>query len=293
MKPITIFYLIVGYVFAQFCWWAFLLVELQKEKWIMVIGEGVVFISILLFAAYKMRKAMADEDALQSRHKNFLLSVTHEFKSPLAAIKLYLETIEKRDLEKSQQKKFISNSIKDIDRLDDLVENMLIATRIDDKSYLYPKSKFNFSQLVIVVLSRFRNLAAKTITFETSIQEDVYLKADEFALSSVVSNLIENAIKYSSDNSKIAIRLMTDKDHVVFEVADNGEGIAEEEKQKVFEKFYRIGNENTRKTKGTGLGLFIVKEVLTHQKASIKIINNLPSGSVFRIVFKNNILIPA
>ena len=287
MKPLTIFYLIVGYVFAQFCWWAFLLVELQPEKWIMIVGEGAVFLSLLLFAAYRMRKAIGDEVALQNRHKNFLLSVTHEFKSPLAAIKLYLETLEKRDLDKAQQKKFISNSIQDIDRLDDLVENMLIATRIDSKNYSFPKEDFNFSELILAIINRYKNHASKSRTIETCLENDIILNGDRFAMCSVVSNLIENAMKYSPEASTLAVRLMKLKNHIIFEVADQGDGITDPEKLKIFNKFYRIGNENTRKTKGTGLGLFIVKEVLQNQQASIKVLNNEPKGTIFRTVFED------
>ncbi len=285
-KPITIFYALVCYVFAQLFWWATLLVELNPERKSMVIGEGFVFISLMSFGIYKLHRAINREKKISDQQKNFLLSVTHELKSPLASIKLYLQTIHKRDLDKEQQKNFIAKSLLDIERLNDLVENMLLATKIENKSYSFPKSKMNLSDLVEQIVSRLQIHVCSKEAIITSIDPDVYISGDQFAMSSVISNLIENAVKYSPECVPVHIDLHTkDNGKVCFKVADLGIGISDEEKPKIFNKFYRVGSEDTRKTKGTGLGLFIVKQVLDHHQAQIKVKNNQPRGTIFEVSF--------
>ena len=286
MKPLTIFYILVFYVIAQLFWWATLLVELQPLRRGMVIGEGFVFISLMSFGAYKLHRAINKEKKINAQQKNFLLSVTHELKSPLASIKLYLQTILKRDLDKEQQQNFISKSLLDIERLADLVENMLLATRIENNSYSFPKEQFNLSQLVEKIISRLQIHVCSKEALITEIEQNVYIKGDEFALSSAITNLVENAVKYSSDCVPIYVSLKRQLiGKVNFTVADLGIGISDEEKPKIFDKFYRVGNEDTRKTKGTGLGLFIVKQVLDHHQATIKVKNNSPQGTVFDVCF--------
>lgn len=108
---------------------------------------------------------------------------------------------------------------------------------------------------------------------------------DKFALTSMVTNLIENAVKYSPPCSEVDVNLIRKNGLIQFSVADKGIGIRDEEKSRIFEKFYRVGSEDTRKTKGTGLGLFIVKQVLDKHQATIKVKNNQPSGTIFEVTF--------
>jgi len=284
MKPLTIFYILLFYVIAQLFWWAVLLIELEPNKGGMVIGEGVVFISLMGFGAYRFHRAINREKKMNVQKKNFLLSVTHELKSPLASIKLYLQTILKRELDKETQTKFISKSLLDIERLDDLVENMLLASKIENNSYSFPKEKFNFSEMIERVVGRLQIHVCNKETLITKIEPDIFVTGDRFALSSVVTNLIENAVKYSGDCVPIHVSLdQLANGKTCFKVADLGLGIPDEEKPKIFKKFYRVGSEDTRKTKGTGLGLFIVKEVLENHNAQIKVKNNTPRGTVFEV----------
>lgn len=287
LKPVTIFYFLVSYAVAQLTWWGFLLIQLQPARVSMVIGEMVVFLSIFGFGLYRLQKGFNEEKARHNQQKNFLLSVTHELKSPLASIKLYLQTIQKRELDRQQQQNFIDKSLLDIERLDDLVENMLIATKIENKSYSFPKEEFDFSQLVDNVVSRLQvnkcNCMQQTI--DAHIQPGVKITGDRFALTSVVTNLIENAIKYSAPCQEIQVNVSSKNGQLHLQVADRGIGIDDLEKPKIFSKFYRVGSEETRKTKGTGLGLFIVKQVLDNHQASIRVRDNEPNGTIFDVVF--------
>ena len=287
-RPLLIFYSLIIYTVLQVIWWGRLLLAAKPDSLTMILGESAVFIFIFIVGVYYMHKAIKGESKLHRQQRNFLLSVTHELKSPLASIKLYLETILKRDLDPAQQKSFLKNSLKDIERLDDLVENMLIATKIENQSYTFPKEQFNFSQLVNSVAGRLQLHTCSTQVIKTSVQPFIFLNGDKFALTSVVTNLIENAVKYSPPCEEVKVSLKQKGDQIYFIVADLGIGINDQEKSRIFEKFYRVGSEDTRKTKGTGLGLFIVKQVLDKHQALIKVRNNNPSGTIFEVIFNAN-----
>ncbi len=287
-KPLLIFYCLIFYALAELIWWGVLLIRAQPDRKGMILSEGAVFLFLFLAGAYYLHKTLKKERKLQDQQKNFLLSVTHELKSPLAAIKLYLETILKRNLDRQQTKNFLKNSLKDIERLDDLVENMLIATKIENKSYSFPKEDFNFSELIEKIAERLQIHTCNTQTIVTDLVPNIHIHGDKFALTSVVTNLIENAVKYSPPCSEIGVRLRKNNGNTCLEVVDQGLGIKDEEKLRIFDKFYRVGSEETRKTKGTGLGLYIVKQVLNNHHAHIKVKNNQPTGTIFEIIFNSH-----
>lgn len=287
-RPLVIFYCLVVYMTLQLVWWGILLMKARPNSKGMIVGEAAVFLFIVLIGAVFMHKTLTKERKLHQQQKNFLLSVTHELKSPLASIKLYLQTILKRDLEREKQIAFITNSLKDIERLDDLVENMLLASKIDSNSYSFPKEEFNFSELVKQVAERLQVHTCSSQIISADVEKGVALKGDKFALTSMVTNLIENAVKYSPPCAEVKVKLFRKDGEVHFVTADSGIGISDIEKTRIFEKFYRVGSEDTRKTKGTGLGLFIVKQVVEKHHATIKVINNQPSGTVFEVIFNAN-----
>ncbi|WP_069660894.1 sensor histidine kinase [Arcticibacter eurypsychrophilus] len=287
-KSLIIFYALIIYALAELIWWGVLLIEVQPERQAMILGEGAVFLFLFLTGAYHLHKTLNKERMLKEQQKNFLLSVTHELKSPLASIKLYIQTILKRNLDKEQIHSFLNNSLKDIERLDDLVENMLLATRIDNHSYSFPKEKFNLTEVIRNVASRLQIHTCSSQIINLNIEPDIFITGDRFALTLVVSNLIENAVKYSPPCEEIKVELKRMPLEVSLTVADKGIGIKDEEKIRIFEKFYRVGSEDTRKTKGTGLGLYIVKQVLDRHLAFIKVKNNRPAGSIFEVTFNTD-----
>ncbi len=286
-RPFIIFYAIIIYAISELIWWGYMLVRLQPRRTGMILGEGSMFILIFIVGAISLHKSIKKERRLHSQKKNFLLSVTHELKSPLASIKLLLQTIQKRELNKQQINDFIGKALLDIERLDDMVENMLLASKIENQSYTFPKAQFNLSALVDNVVNRLQlnkcDLNEQLINAE--IEPKIEMTGDKFALTSVITNLIENAIKYSGPCEVVDVKLYNKEGKIYFEVADHGIGISDAEKDRIFDRFYRVGSEETRNTKGTGLGLYIVKEVLNRHDASIKVKDNDPVGSVFEVVF--------
>jgi signal transduction histidine kinase len=274
------------YALVQLISWGSLVIKLQPSRMAMVMGEGSVFLFLLGTGAYFLHQSIKKEDKLRDQQQNFLLSVTHELKSPLAAIKLSLQTIVKRDLDKARQTILLSNSLKDIERLDDLVENMLLATKIENRSYSFPKEEFDLSDLVTRITDRLQiHSCGSEQMISTKVQPAIKVVGDSFALSSVVTNLIENAIKYSGPCAEVAVELTKENGSPFLRVSDKGPGIPDHEKMLIFDKFYRVGDENVRKAKGTGLGLFIVKEVLQNHDADISVKDNVPQGAVFEVTF--------
>lgn len=255
------------------------------ERWWMVIGEGAVFFILLVIGSIQTHRSFRKEMMLARQQKNFLLSVTHEFKSPLASIKLYLQTLLKHDFDKHKKESFIASAISDTDRLNNLVENALLANVIDHKGYTFHMEEVNLSALVRLIVQRFQAYPGLKNKVESSLQEGIFLEADKVAFSLMLNNLLENASKYSHEGAKIEIVLRKTDRYIRLTIADEGVGIPDQEKRNVFQKFYRIGKEETRSTKGTGLGLFIVKHIVEHHKGKISIFDNAPSGSVFEICF--------
>lgn len=285
-KSLVIFYFLLLYSVIQLISWGMLVIKLEPSRMAMIMGEGSVFLFLLCIGGFFLHRSIKKEDRLHEQQTNFLLSVTHELKSPLAAIKLSLQTIVKRDLDKARQTSLLNNSLKDIERLDDLVENMLLATKIENRSYSFPKEEFDFSELVHKISDRLQiHTCDCDQNIATKIQPGVKVSGDSFALSSVVTNLLENAVKYSGPCAQVRVELSHQNGHPFLTVADNGPGIPDEEKMLIFDKFYRVGDENVRKAKGTGLGLFIVKEVLQNHDADISVRDNVPHGTIFEVTF--------
>ncbi|MES2427363.1 MAG: HAMP domain-containing sensor histidine kinase [Bacteroidota bacterium] len=286
-RSLVIFYALIIYAVAQLIWWGYQLVSLQHKKIGMILSEGSMFVIVLSFGAYYLHRSINRERKLQEQKKNFLLSVTHELKSPLASIKLLLQTIQKRDLTKLQIQDFINKSLLDIERLDDMVENMLLASKIDNRSYSFPKANFSLSVLVDSIVNRLQltKCDGNMKIINAEIEPKIEFTGDKFALTSVVTNLIENAIKYSGPCEPVDVKLYQKEGKIHLQVADHGIGVSDEEKSRIFDKFYRVGSEDTRNTKGTGLGLYIVKQVLDKHEASIRVKDNRPVGSIFEVVF--------
>lgn len=317
-RPLFLFYLLVVYVFIQFSWWSYLMVKLNnevleqrlhiielqtsdafeiqtaqselhaklKKRWLMIAGEGTVFLVLLISGFLQTRKTFKKEAALGLRQKNFLLSITHELKSPIASAKLQLETLLKRDLPKEKQNEILHNALVDTERLNALVENVLIAVRLEDNSFRLVKQVSNFSEFVESEMNKLATLfqQQKPHRFELTIEKGIEFEADCFAFISILTNLYENAIKYSTDVPKITCILKKYEHKILLQIADEGCGIAETERQLIFDKFYRIGNEETRKNKGTGLGLYIVKKLVLAHHGTIEVKKNSPKGSIFEIV---------
>jgi signal transduction histidine kinase len=301
-RPLLFFYILVIYVLLQFSWWAYLLIDLNKvvygsqsvilpdgdfstfeKKWMMVAGEGIVFLAILVFGIYKTRQAFQKEFALARQQRNFLLSITHEFKSPLAAIKLGLQTIQKRNLDQDQMGRVVTAAISETDRINMLLEDTLMAARIESKNFELSIELVDFSDCCNSVIQHKQTEWTGRRKIVSSIADDVRVMGDPMALTSILVNLMDNADKYAPLGQPVQVQLDRENRDLVLTVSDFGPGIPISERNSVFRKFYRIGNEETRRTTGTGLGLYIVKNLVDLHKGRVSIGDNHPTGAVFRV----------
>lgn len=260
--------------------------EKLKKRWGMLIGEGVVFLILVILGVVITKRAFKKEYDVANQQKNFLLSITHELKSPLASARLQLETMQKHQLDKKKQEEIAANAIQDIDRLNSLVENILLAAKIEDTGFILYKERVNFSEFLEKdILPRVKNIGI-TQSITTSIQPGIELFADTSALQSICMNLIENAAKYSPKNTVIRVSLEKKDRNCLLKIKDEGAGIPTGEEEKIFRKFYRIGNEETRSSRGTGLGLYLVKELVEKHEGMIIVRNNEEKGCTFELSLK-------
>jgi two-component system phosphate regulon sensor histidine kinase PhoR len=204
-RSLLLFYFLFFYALAQLIWWGVLLVRAVPDHKEMIIGEGVFFLIIFIVFSLRLKGAFVRDFKLQQQQRNFLLAVTHELKSPLASIKLYLQTMLKRSLTKEQKEQFMSNSLKDIERLDYLVENVLIATKLESVQNQFQKEELNLTDLIDQVADLLQVNACTSQVIKTDLEPEVYVFADRFAMTNVITNLIENAVKYSPANEAIHV----------------------------------------------------------------------------------------
>lgn len=310
-----IFTILVGYVVMQFLWWEVLLVQQSNDiiaekqkiaalsstddniikrdiaqlqhkrdmKVYMITGEGTVFLLILLFGVLQVRKSIKKETELANQQRNFVLSVSHELKTPIAASKLQLQTLLKHELDRDKQKQLLNNALTETERLHKLVENVLLVNQIGNNNLNVQKSSLNVSEFVEQLVKRYFSSYIDTKQIVLNLQPNAQAQLDKDLFPSVIINLIENAIKYSFEEVLVTVKLYTKNQHLMLEVSDVGCGISDKEKQKVFEKFFRSGDENTRRTKGTGIGLYIVKTICDLHETPIQVTNNSPKGTSFQI----------
>ncbi len=283
-----IFYFLSAYVLLQFIWWGFHLIQLSQNsvynneqvnrRILMILGEGTVFITILLIGLYKIRNSIKKDLELSGRQTNFLLSITHELKTPIASSKLFLQTLLKRDLKEEKRNELITKSLGENQRLETLIDNILNASRLENNAIKAIKTDINLLELSQKITNR---SAYKFVKNEIPV--DSFVHADLFMLETILENLIENAEKYAGENASITIYTQQNKNKIIVGVKDEGVGIPVAERKNIFSKFYRIGNEETRTTKGSGLGLFIVSEFSKLNGGSVSFKENNPKGSIFEV----------
>lgn len=252
----------------------------KKVKTAQYIGEGGTFLLLILAGAIFVFRAVRRELRLSAEQQNFMMAITHELKTPIAVAKLNLETMQKRKLDETQQQRLLQNTLQEADRLDTLCNNMLLSSQIEAGGYRATNEEINFANVVEACVNDFVNrYPARMI--QKDIQSDVFVTGDVFLFQIAVNNLIENAIKYSPKEKPVKISLHKENNGAVLSVADEGPGIADSEKKKVFEKFYRTGNEATKRAKGTGLGLYLTGRIVRSHDGNITIQNNPHGGSIF------------
>ncbi|MCL6524365.1 MAG: two-component sensor histidine kinase [Thermoflavifilum sp.] len=245
-------------------------------------GEGITFLVVILIGAAYVYRATRRQILLSRQQNNFMMAVTHELKSPIAALQLNLETLLKRKLDTDKQQKLLESMLGETNRLNHLCNNMLLASQFESRQYQMVREKVNLSQLLMQCIAE-QQRRAPSHQIVAHVEPDVWVNGDMLTLSLAINNLIENAIKYSPRGSTVELGLRREQNLALVSVADEGMGIPDAEKTKIFQRFYRIGNENTRKTKGTGLGLYLTQKIIHEHQGIIRVLDRKPHGSIFEI----------
>jgi len=235
---------------------------------------GIVFFLLIITGLVLNTTFLIREIRRNEQHDAFINAVTHELKTPLASIRLYLETLKKRDLDEAKRQEFYDVMLADSDRLLQTVEQVLRAGQSGQRRRKLNLRKIDVGELVseCVKLTRVRhNLAAELVTFTESVNGDrPQVKADAEELRVAISNLLDNAVKYSVKGVQISVEVAAlDVKKVAVRIEDKGVGIPAAQLKRIFKRFYRVPGRVMARVKGTGLGLFIVSSIVARHGGKV------------------------
>jgi two-component system, OmpR family, sensor histidine kinase CiaH len=247
-------------------------------------SEGLTFILVILAGAVFLRSAVMRQIRIQRQQQNFMMAITHELKTPISIAKLNMETLQKYQLDESKKEKIMKSSLQEIDRLNILTGNILVSAQLEDGSYLFNREELNFSKVVTGACHDFQNRFPGRL-WKSELEPGLFISGDPLLMQILVNNLIENAVKYSPPTALVSIILKKDGDQGIMEVKDEGPGIPKKEHKRIFQKFYRVGNEDTRTAQGTGLGLYLCRKITQDHKMRLQVSDNQPKGTIFTVRF--------
>ena len=312
----VVYWLFLAYMVAAFIWWYVTLVkqnqqiaevqygvmqtndpnlaqkthaiedfQLRKNK--QYLGEGLTILFLFLLGAIYVYRSLIKQIRYSNQQQNFMMAVTHELKTPIAITQLNIETLLKRNLDVSQQKKMLEISLLETQRLDSLCNNILLASQLDMGDYQANSQEVDFSNIISLSLLSFQN-RFQDRKFTSTVKEGIFIKGESVLLQLLINNLIDNAIKYAPIGTVIEVELSELNGFITLLVKDQGVGVEPDDREKIFEKFYRAGAEHTRSTKGTGLGLYLCKRIAMFHKAKLFVVPNSPQGSIFSFTLLSN-----
>ena len=246
---------------------------------------GIVLLTGLSVSLVLIFRHLNIQIKLNALYDNFIANVTHELKSPLSSIQLYLETLNSRDVPEEKKKEFYVLMMRDAERLKNLVNSILeIASMDKKKSYrdfeVY-KADETIKKIILESAEQFQ-LKSDSIKFSGDAGCDILL--DRSSIKTVFDNLVDNSIKYSINQLQITVKFKRNTKKAEIEFSDNGIGIPNDQTKKIFQKFHRIYDKDIPNVKGTGLGLYVVREIIKNHKGKISAISEgKGKGSKFKI----------
>lgn len=299
---------VISYMIVGICWWSFLLFKENNEKHqlklelakyqaaelseveseyerrsFMIFGEGLVLIISLIAGVWIINRSALKEIKTASIHSNFLLSVSHELKSPIAAVKLALETLRRPKLAHRDAEEITNRAIQDAVRLESLVENILVSAHLDHQALQLVKDYYSVESVLSSIIKKVQRFQHRIVlnVHENATVGMLYIDKQNF--ERCVENLISNAGQYSTEDHKIELNVWQKENNFVFEIMDEGPGIAIEDQEKMFEKFHRGSQSQVGAVKGTGLGLYISSQIAIAHGGKL-VYNERPSGgSIFTL----------
>ncbi len=234
----------------------------------------------------KKQKEIDELKRLEQFRREFLADVSHELKTPIFAAQGFIHTLIDGAIDDEQVRdKFLSKAAKSLDGLDALVKDLVALSQLETGEV-----KMNFervdlahvTQEIFEQLEKIAHVKRATMRLRTPQPGPVWVKADAQRIKQVMTNLIENAVKYGNENGRVLVSLEEDKKHILVSVRDDGPGIPPEHLSRIFERFYRVEKSRSKDRGGTGLGLAIVKHILNAHKAKVTVMSKMDKGTTFR-----------
>lgn len=264
------------------CW---IVLLARGSGWGALIVGVIVFTLILVGLSFYLF-LIIKEVRLNQRQANFVDSVTHELKSPIASLKLYLETLVMREVTEEQRTRFYHVMGEELDRLDHLINQLLEVGRLDAIGEQSDPQEISMESMLrrcgAAACAHHKHEESGTITYDL---QPAVIHARPLVVETIFRNLMDNAIKYAGEPPQVEVQVrVTERGHVVTRIIDNGHGVPPELRKRIFGLFFRGGSELTRRQKGTGLGLFIVSTLVRQMKGRVSV-HDRPDrpGSVFEV----------
>lgn len=281
--PITLSVVLMTLNVALMVCWIVLLAQLGSWS---ALSIGTVVFALILVGLIVYLFVVIKEVRLNQRQSNFVDSVTHELKTPIAALRLYLETLQLRNLDENQREDFYQTMENELLRLDHLISQLLEVGRLDAIGQQADPEDIALPgllrQCAESACAHQKKDIEGTVRFET---DEVIVHARRLVLEMIFRNLLDNAVKYAGDPPEVKVTAqMNGRNKVKIQITDNGEGVPAELRRKIFRIFYRGGSELERRQKGTGLGLYISRTLTQILKGSIAVHDREDGpGSVFEV----------
>nr|WP_320049687.1 HAMP domain-containing sensor histidine kinase [uncultured Desulfuromonas sp.] len=249
-----------------------------------ILTEGLLLLFVILAGVYVIFLYWRRQLALNREQKSFVSQVTHELKSPVASVQLHLETIRRHHPPAEQLDGFIDTMLADTERLNNLINKMITANRLEQSRWRLTLRPCNLSEFLNEYMRQWRNTQDDTLELTCDIAPDIHANIEPDSFSMVLRNLLENAVLYSDPPVRITVELNASHQRCHLLVRDQGRGITASEQHKVFRLFYRLHREDSH-VKGSGLGLFIVRALVKRHKGQIMLHSAGPGkGSTFHII---------
>ena len=264
---------------------------LQNDvTWTLQLVSGVVLLVLVLVGVVIYLILSIKAINLTRRQSNFIDSVTHELKSPIASLKLYLQTLSRRPVSQEEQAEFYQFMLEDVERLDLLINHILSAARLDRNLVDTETERIDLPTLLTACV---REVCARHRVSQDVVNVDLMpcsVVANRVDLGLIFRNLIDNAVKYADDKApevRVSAEFVPEQGSALVQVSDNGPGIPGPFRNKVFARFVRLGTELERKKPGTGLGLYIVRTLLQRWKGSVMVKGRDGGGTTFQVTLPN------
>lgn len=261
--------------------------EIQRQ--IMLGMEGIFFLVLILLGAWLIYRALVKAEELKFHQQNFLMAVTHELKTPLASMKIYLDAMKSDKIATARKAEIVPRMEADVLRLEKLVENILDAGRFERSGYELSRRSLDLVQLVDKAIDDLAAIPSKVpVEVEWSETEATEISGDPVALRRAINAILENSLQYNDQALiKLVIILTVVKNSCRLDIIDNGIGLTQEEASQAFNRFYRAGQELNRSRPGSGLGLFLAREIVRAHEGDITVQSDgVGKGATFTITLK-------